>query len=451
MTDLYYMIRKFRECRIRFYALAACMALGAGGEAWASGENVTEAKAPVDAHLLSGNLRAYPYVEEDPPVQTPSPEGYVPFHMEHYGRHGSRWLIGSDDYLTPVRRLESAERHGLLSPLGEKTLAALRDIRRESMCREGELSDKGAAQHKAIGRRMARNFPEIFDADAEIDAKSTVVIRCILSMLNGLEGIREAAPEVRPSADASYADMWFMNFDDKDGWKEKTEADETVLKDFRKRHAVSGNYLGRLVTDPEFARDSVAPGLLPYLYWVLANTQSHSGQPWLLEEVFDREELQEQWRQGNAHWFLHGGNTALTAGRPPFVQRKLLGRIIEQTDSAIASGGHGARLRYGHDGILLNLVSLMELGGYGDRIDSLEEVEGRGWHDYDIIPMGGNLQLVFYRPEKGGVAEDVLVKALLNEREVTMPGKAVAGPYYRWTDLRDYYKGKLEAFENLGK
>lgn len=398
------------------------------------------------AKELSGNLMEYPYSIEEPPAQTPAPAGYVPFHMEHYSRHGSRWLIGGGDYLTPVKRLESAERNGKLTPLGKKSLDVLRNIQKASEGKLGELSDKGATQHRVIGKRMARNYPEIFNADADIDAKSTVVRRCILSMFNGLRGILLVAPDVDPKVDASNSDMWFMNFDDKNGWKEKKEADKTVLVDFKNNHKGSDAYLDRLVSDPQFARDSVAPGLMPYLYWVLANTQSHSGQPWILEEVFTADELKENWLQGNAGWFLHGGNTALTNGRPPYVQRKLLGRIIEQADSAIASPKPSARLRYGHDGILLNLITLMELGGYGQQIDSLEELDAAGWHDHDIIPMGGNLQLIFYR-KPDGRPEDVLVKAMINEREATMPGNAVSGPYYRWKDVKKYYVDKLKAFK----
>ena len=112
-----------------------------------------------DFHKLSGNLRAYPYAECEPPTQTPPPAGYTPFHLEHYGRHGSRWLIGENDYLTPVRNLEKAERAGKLTPLGQETLEVLRDIEMQSRGRLGELSDKGALQHQAIGRRMARNYP----------------------------------------------------------------------------------------------------------------------------------------------------------------------------------------------------------------------------------------------------------------------------------------------------
>ncbi len=400
------------------------------------GDREKVASSVPDGHQLAGNLYAYPYLDNEPEAQTPAPEGYEPFHMEHYGCHGSRWLIGENDYLTPVKRLEAAERNGKLTPLGPKTLAALREIYEESRGRYGELSDKGALQHQAIGRRMATNYPEIFNADADIDAKATVVIRCILSMLNSLEGIQQVAPDVRPKSYASYADMWFMNFDDKEAWKVKEEAQGKQLKGYQQKHDMKPTYLDRLVTDRQFAVDSVQPGLMPYLYWVLGNTQSHFGQPWIFEEVFTPEELMDQWQSGNASWFIHGGNTDMTAGRMPFAQRKFLGRIIEQTDSAIMADWSSVRLRYGHDGILVSIITLMELGGYGDKFNDLEELKDARWRDYNIIPMGSNMQLVFYRRPGSHNPDDVLVKALVNEREVRIHGTPVSGPYYRWSDLR---------------
>lgn len=396
---------------------------------------------------LAGNLTEYPYVEVAPPAQTPAPAGYEPFHMEHYGRHGSRWLIGENDYLTPVRNLEKAERAGKLTPLGENTLTALREIAEASKGRLGELSDKGALQHQAIGRRMAQNYPKIFNPTADIDAKSTVVIRCILSMLNGLEGIQQIVPSINSTKDASYADMWFMNYDDKPAWPIKDAAEQSVVNPYKDKHQGDGSYLDRLVTDPQFARDSVAPGIMPYLYWVLGAAQGHSDQPWLLEEVFSQEELMENWKGGNAFWFIHSGDTPMTNHRMPYTQRKLLGRIIEQTDSAVASNRPSARLRYGHDGILVNLVTLMEIEDYGKEVTDLDQLEDLNWRDYEIIPMAGNLQLVFYRRSGSTDPDDVLVKALLNEREVRLPGTPVSGPYYSWKDLRRYYQDKLNSFE----
>ena len=141
----------------------------------------------------------------------------------------------------------------------------LRDIERQSRGRLGELSDKGALQHQTIGRRMARNYPELFTDSAQVDAKATVVIRCILSMLNGLQGIREVAPNVNVKSDASYADMYFMNYDDKPAWKIKDKASATVLREYWAKHPVPDGYLTRLFTDKQFALDSVAPGLMPQL------------------------------------------------------------------------------------------------------------------------------------------------------------------------------------------
>lgn len=405
------------------------------------------AQAPT-GHELAGNLLAYPYLETAPPPQTPAPEGYEPFHLEHYGRHGSRWLLGDEDYALPVRNLEKAEKAGKLTPLGQKTLKALRKIHKESEGRLGELSDIGALQHQAIGKRMALNYPQIFNPDAQLTAKATTVIRCIISMANALEGIQSEVPGVHFNKDASQADMWFMNFDDKPAWTIKDSVANLVLYPYKDSVLTSSDYLSRLVSDKVFAQDSVAPGLLPRLYWVLGNAQSHSSQPWLFEEVFSQRDLEQNWKAGNAGWFVHGGNSGLTKGRMPYVQRNLLRRIISRTDSAMLSPRPGANLRFGHDGILVSIITLMELGNYGDEINSLQDLENSDWRDYDIIPMAGNMQLVFYRPSESSDSlsdHDILVKAMINELEVTMPGIPVEGPYYRWSDLREYYLSKLDS------
>ena len=56
---------------------------------------------------------------------TATPKGYEPFYMSHYGRHGSRWLIGENDYKNPLNTLRQAHEKGKLTPLGEETLNKL--------------------------------------------------------------------------------------------------------------------------------------------------------------------------------------------------------------------------------------------------------------------------------------------------------------------------------------
>jgi hypothetical protein len=83
----------------------------------------------------------------------------------------------------------------------------------------------------------------------------------------------------------------------------------------------------------------------------------------------------------------------------------------------------------------------MELGGMGCSIDNLEELDTY-FRSYMAIPTACNLQLIFYRPKKG--TGDILVKALLNENEVTMPVETSQYPYYKWSEVRDYYLEKLK-------
>ena len=138
-----------------------------------------------DPCLSGSNHLAYPG-----PVQerlTPAPKGYRPFYISHYGRHGSRYLIGPDEYGVPVKVLARADSLGKLTPLGRDVLRCVRLLKEEARGRLGELTPLGAEQHRQIARRMYERFPEVFKGNVTVDAKSTVVIRCILSMENELQ------------------------------------------------------------------------------------------------------------------------------------------------------------------------------------------------------------------------------------------------------------------------
>ncbi len=61
--------------------------------------------------------------------------------------------------------------------------------------------------------------------------------------------------------------------------------------------------------------------------------------------------------------------------------------------------------------------------------------------------MGANLQLIFYR--KNPEDNDVLVKVMLNENEAKLPLKSIEEVYYYWSDFREYYLKKLDAYEGM--
>jgi hypothetical protein len=94
------------------------------------------------------------------------------------------------------------------------------------------------------------------------------------------------------------------------------------------------------------------------------------------------------------------------------------------------------------------LACLLELGNCAVQVENLDELD-QHWQNYKIFPMGCNIQLIFYRPKKGN--GDILVKALLNEREVTLPINTDQYPYYNWATLRQYYLDKLARFDKLNE
>ena len=399
----------------------------------------------VDFFEAGGNYYCYPWLEQEPPSQTSTPEGYVPFHMEHYGRHGSRWHIGDYNYDKPYEILSKAHDAGKLTPLGEEVFDIVVLARDEfKKGRDGELSDKGAIQHQQIGKRMALNYPEIFTPDTRIDARSTIVIRSILSMFNGLSGIQTVVPDIKIQTDASQADMWYMNYHDTTMRRIKHRVDTTELRAFQKRHANKGDYLKKIFNDTRYAQDSVGPELFNPLFSLLVNTQSHYQQPWIIDKVFTAEEARERWMCRNANWFVESGYSDITENHQPFSQKNLLLNIIESADTAINSDNKSVNLRYGHDSIIMPLSCLLEIDEFGQQINDLEDLADAGWHDYKAIPMGANIQMIFYRPEEGGTTEDILVKVLLNEIEVKLPVGEVSFPYYNWNQLKGYYLEKLQ-------
>jgi hypothetical protein len=165
-----------------------------------------------------------------------------------------------------------------------------------------------------------------------------------------------------------------------------------------------------------------------------------------LYSLYNDDDIYEQWRIRNIGWYIDYGPSPLTDGLMPFTQRYLLRNIIETTDTITQTQ---ATLRFGHEVCVLPLACLLELDSCGVAINDLDQVD-QYWRNYRIFPMACNIQLVFYRPINGKKG-DILIKALLNERECTLPIKTKQFPYYSWKDLRQYYLDKLSRFEALEK
>ena len=392
-----------------------------------------------DIRQSAGNYWAYP--DKDLPKLTVTPDGYTPFFINHYGRHGSRWLIGNHLYNFPVEQLEKGERNGKLTKRGREVLAILRELRASAQGRDGELSDIGAEQHQGIARRMYANFPEVFAGDAPVRARSTIVIRCILSMQNEVDVLKSLNPELRITTDASQAEMYYMNYDDP-VVKPLREGAYKHFDPMKAKLIKPEKFLARLFSDKKFARDSIkGEDLMIDLFDVVGNMQSHH--QWEKTDLYDLYTLDEAtnvWRYNNLRWYVFSGETPLTQCRVDFIEANLLRSFIEDADQAILEGRNQASLRFGHESVVLPLVCLMGINGADYQTTDLETLD-RYWQSYKIFPMACNLQMIYFKPVDGN--GDILVKVLLNEHEATLPVKTDMAPYYRWNDVRDYYMDKL--------
>ena len=386
---------------------------------------------------------------------TPAPKGYIPYYMSHYGRHGSRWLISKDAYTSVTDPLQKARDYGKLTPRGTEVLAALEQFvslpkanfpvldgsHAGAQPRLGDLTTVGERQHHGIGRRMARNFPEIFKRKGvTIDARSTTVNRCILSMIAECEELMAANPTARIHNDVSDALQYYLNAP-RTGL---VKAGGRKGREIRKQLGTSvtpARLMQTLFNDQRWAADSIqGDKLMSNLFEVVTNMQSHDeGSD--LYDLFTEEEIYQLWRVRNIGWYVDYGPAPQTQGVMVFSQKNLLRNIIETADTVTQTQ---AMLRFGHEVCVLPLACLLELDSCGASVSDLDRLDDV-WRNYRIFPMACNIQLIFYRPKKGH--GDTLVKALLNERECSLPVATTQYPYYRWEDLRQYYLDKLDRFD----
>lgn len=378
--------------------------------------------------------------------QTPAPDGYEAFYVSSYHRHGSRWLGSTKQYQDPITLLKRAGQKGVLTEDGKLMIkmleAQLAISTKENL---GQLTDIGAAQHKAMAERMVKNFPEVFDGKGDYFAQSSTVKRCVLSM-NSECAVIEAAGNCKVKQVNGLPGMQdrlasFYNTDrtkamGKIGWS--TYANEKAKMTPYKR------IMKQLMTDASWLPVKEQKEFVWLVFDIAQNMRSHKLDIDLWK-FFTKEEIETFYTVENREWYYTSGPAPLTKGVMPLRARNQLVDILEAADTiASRKNWHGTNLRFGHDTFLMPLSCLMELGTCGqpvqqENIDKLDQV----WRMQEISPMGGNIQLVFYRP-KNGADGDVLIKAMLNEREVTLPGKAVSGPYYKWTEIRNHWKNRIK-------
>ena len=400
---------------------------------------ITRQELRENIELASSNYCDYPL----PTVTlTAAPEGYEPFYVSHYGRHGARYMTEHKSYERLIAKLDTAQMQGFLSTKGQDVLRRLRIAGADAQDRDGDLTPLGGRQHQGIAERMFHNFPELFSKPLSIRAKSSTVRRCMISMANFCMQLKSLNPSLDIDMQANQKDMWYVVSNDSISIShpETEKAVYEKLAAFRSKKMTGKHQMEILFTDAEKAARLIDGSQLEDMLYNIS--QDMYCVPELgvrFGDVFTADELIDCFEVNNASWATWEGLIPGTAS-VYHAHLGLLRDILNRADKAIQTETCGADLRFGHDSVVLPLAYMLQLReatGCTDDYDHLLEHFSLN----RAIPMAGNIQLIFYR--KSG-SQDVLVKFLMNERETTIPVQTDCAPYYHWTDVRAFYQKFLD-------
>ena len=411
------------------------------------------AQSAYDYIVRNRNFSASNYCAYPDSVQhqlTPPPANKHPFYLSHYGRHGSRYLNNRIAYDTPYKMLCKADSLGQLTALGKHVKQQLQLIINDSEGRWGDLSDIGKQQLRHIASRMINNYPEIFEGQANVQARSTNINRCVMSMGTMLQQLMALNPQLHFDMNASKRDFWYLNHQDlqlRDSMKSKRAT--KVYNAYSKPREENPRLMKLLFNQPDSLDKSISSKWLYYylLKTALIQQNIQTEDSTRIIDLFTNEDIHKFWQVENAWWYIQHGGSLLNGGHQPYSQRYLLRQIIIEADSCIRLQKPGAQLRFGHETVLLPLVCLLGLNGFDFQTSHLEELETNGWWAGLVFPMASNIQFVFYR--KNAHDSDVIFKVLLNEQEARLPIKTDIAPYYHWRDFRKHYLKMLDDYDKV--
>jgi len=395
-----------------------------------------------DSYNAAGNYHPYPVPKYS---DTKAPKGYTPFYVSHYGRHGSRYLIGSSRYTHSTEIMDKLHDEGLLTQEGEALRKDLMAMKEAHAGQDGILTQVGSREHQGISSRLYKRVKHVFKQRNRRDVLvvSTPVHRVLQSAFNFVGVLKGNEPGLNfqlYSGD-KYKDYLARSVPDsvKDPLDEKCNE---VFEAMRYKLLFSPGTGEKIFNNTGKVQQILGEEPLSKFMYTLLEESSIAKcldidvDPF---KHFTEEEIIAFGKIYNAqvmYWFHRSQESGDVNNR--IVGAPLVRDFILKADDALKDNSTKcADLRFGHDSGVGPLLSTIGVEGY-DTTPSLENA-WKEWPAYEYIPMGTNFQMIFYKNKEG----DVLVKMLRNEKETVIPALApFDGPYYKWQDLRAYLADK---------
>ena len=432
---------------LRYFLLLALTAgaFGLAAEAQTTTPNKVRAEMRANPGSAAGLDQAY---DMSAKPSTPAPAGYEPVYVSHYGRHGSRYAYTAKAYTVPLELLRRGDEAGNLTEYGKALYKALSDFWEHAEYKVGDLTPLGWEQHQYIASTMVKSFPSAFRKGSVVDACSSASVRSIVSMASFCAGISRVAPKSEVYAHQGKLDIQatrpnegrnpFAYSGPEIPFPYKESSEEFFLRRFPNYNDV----LARLFKDTRKCLGKIsAYDAFFNIYMLVAGQNSIPVEERidLLKQLLTDEEYATLWETDNYERFRE-----YLPYRTPC--SSIVDDIVAKADERLAAGSRGADLRFGHDHVLMTLLMIMDIEGFGYIPESSDDLVCA--FRTILSPMATNLQFVFYQPKccKKG---ETLVKVLLNGAETNLGNLTpVKGPYYEWPAVREYLNMRTNLFVN---
>ena len=373
----------------------------------------------------------YPYLYKTTAL-TKAPRGYKPFYISHYARHGSRYYWNDKLYKELDTLLTTAHDKHLLTPEGETFYGKFMTAKQELMTGISELTQRGWEQHQQIARTMYNRFPQVFKKGGNVLAISSLSGRCVLSMSAFCQELVQCNPqiEIREQSSRFTLDA-VVPTDNSNPIKHNFPKAKPKYENNRSKFQFDSSLLQKVISRVFVSTDGL-PGNMNQIAGNLVNLYTslpsidHEG---MMGNIITDEELVERWEASNL-----GSYTWVFSSQYDMIP--ILEDIIKKADAAIdGTSDHISDLRFGHDSCIGPLTVLMGING-ADR-DPEDPYEVKNCYQNWETCKACNIQLIFYRGKKS--SDDILVKCLLNGFESRLPMQTDNYPYYRWSDVKQFY------------
>ena len=233
----------------------------------------------------------------------PPPEGYVPFYISHFGRHGARYNLNNPDSLRDL--LDKAAAEGKLTERGREVHARYTALYPQLKLRDGDLSPAGAAQQEGLAIRMLAHYPQVFRDGTTVRAVSSISPRCLLSMAAFLRGLRSGSFQPDVTMDTGGSVMCTVaphtHYNELRTLQRSKVRDEdraAWLADIQslREEIDTKAFLDRLFTDNAWVCDQGNPYTLMEEFYFLAASMPCTGIEEDFYDLFTPEELYREWQ-----------------------------------------------------------------------------------------------------------------------------------------------------------